>query len=323
MAARSPAAKIQAELAHASARDAFARARARVRAARARRAHARRTLTKWYRTARARLRERAKVYRKNELERVKREIAGWWAELRAEWQRRREQIGALGLRGVERASRVQEHERQRMRELAAHQRRSAQRWAEHRKRETQQESDEEVERNLEAHHPELVPVFREIRGTIKASPRRSRTEAMLEWAEENPDELLARKGKQDDDEIARMVREHQEAELELERARKRSARPPRLKFALGPVETLPGRYSGRTITVESPEGGRAVYQAAWDSTDTNPRPPLVRLEPRHGKDAPPLEVQHMAEQVLWKSLEDKPRKTRPKPARQRAAAVPF
>lgn len=347
MAAVSAATRIQAELAQSSARDAVKRARARLRDAQAKRARARRTLAKWYRSARARLRERVQVYRRTERDRINREIAGWWAALRALWEQRRERISGLGLRGVEKAKRVHEHERQRLHELAGHRRRVAATWAEHRKREAQAESDEEVVRNLEAHHPELVPVFREMARNIKASPKRSRTEAMLEWAEENSDEILARKAKQDDDEIARMIREHQEAERELELAHKaqkmrrataaathRPKRPapeaggdrralPRLKFELGPVETLTGRYSRRTVTVTAPEGGRAVYEATWDTTDTNPRPPLRRLEPAHKKDAPPVEVQRAAETALWQSLEERPRPRKARPARRYAEAVPF
>lgn len=347
--AATAAQRIQAELSQSSARDALRRARARLRTARARRAEARRTLMRWYRSAKARLRERARVYRAAERERINREIAGWWAELRASWQRRREQIHELGGRGVEKAKRVAEHERVRLRELAGHRRRVSAQWAEHKRREQQAESDEEVIRNLEAHHPELVAVFREIRQTIKAGPRRSRTEAMLEWAEENPDEILARRAKHDDDEIARMVREHEEAERELaavEQAPKSRRRPAaatakkrqpsdaelerkaigRLKFELGPVEILTGRYSRRTVTVLAPEGGRAVYEAAWDTTDSNPRPELRRLEPpEKSLHAPPVEVKQAAEKALWDSLRERhqPRKTKPKSARRQAAAVPF
>lgn len=56
------------------------------------------------------------------------------------------------------------------------------------KRERSQEDDDAVRSNLP---PELVPVFDAVRKRIKGSARRSRTEAFLEWAEENPDEILA------------------------------------------------------------------------------------------------------------------------------------
>jgi hypothetical protein len=50
--------------------------------------------------------------------------------------------------------------------------------------ERMQESDEEVEQNLP---PELRPVWRAVKGTIKAGGRRSRLEAFLERVEEDPD----------------------------------------------------------------------------------------------------------------------------------------
>lgn len=50
------------------------------------------------------------------------------------------------------------------------------------------ESDDAVRRNI----PEdLVPVFDKVRTKIKTSPRRSRSEAFLEWAHENPEEIVA------------------------------------------------------------------------------------------------------------------------------------
>jgi hypothetical protein len=55
-------------------------------------------------------------------------------------------------------------------------------------RERKQEDDDAVRNNLPA---DLVPVFNKHRRYVKGSPRRSRTETFLEWAEENPEEVLA------------------------------------------------------------------------------------------------------------------------------------
>jgi hypothetical protein len=55
-------------------------------------------------------------------------------------------------------------------------------------RELAAEDDDAVRSNLPA---ELVPVFDAVRKKIKGNAKRSRTEAFLEWAEENPDEILA------------------------------------------------------------------------------------------------------------------------------------
>jgi hypothetical protein len=55
-------------------------------------------------------------------------------------------------------------------------------------RERSQEDDNAVRNNLPA---EIIPVFDKDRRSFKGSPRRRRTEQFLEWAEENPDEVLA------------------------------------------------------------------------------------------------------------------------------------
>ncbi len=55
-------------------------------------------------------------------------------------------------------------------------------------RERSQEDDDAVRANLP---PELVPVFDKMARKIKGTPKRTRTEAFLDWAEENPDEILS------------------------------------------------------------------------------------------------------------------------------------
>lgn len=69
------------------------------------------------------------------------------------------------------------------------------------------ESDDEVRRNIPA---ELEPVFDRVRRQIKGSARRSRTEAFLEWAEANPDEVLAMQADAAADDAERMWREQME-----------------------------------------------------------------------------------------------------------------
>ncbi|HKY34656.1 MAG TPA: hypothetical protein VJN18_01845 [Polyangiaceae bacterium] len=55
-------------------------------------------------------------------------------------------------------------------------------------RERKQEDDDSVRNNLPR---DLVAVFDKHRRAIKGSARRSRTEEFLQWAEENPDEVIA------------------------------------------------------------------------------------------------------------------------------------
>jgi hypothetical protein len=74
------------------------------------------------------------------------------------------------------------------------------------RRERDAESDDEVRRNLS---PDLASVFNKVRRQIKGSERRSRTEAFLEWAEENPDEIYAMQEQRAAREIDRLVKEYQ------------------------------------------------------------------------------------------------------------------
>lgn len=72
-------------------------------------------------------------------------------------------------------------------------------------KERAEESDDAVRANIP---DDLVPVFNRHRRHIRASPRRTRTEAFLEWAAENPGEVLAEQSAGLDQEIRRMVAEH-------------------------------------------------------------------------------------------------------------------
>lgn len=80
------------------------------------------------------------------------------------------------------------------------------------RRERMQESDDEVRRNLP---PELVPVFERVKGQIKASPRRSRTEAFLHWVHDNQDDAHAIIYANADAELARYIAEQRRLERRL------------------------------------------------------------------------------------------------------------
>jgi len=67
------------------------------------------------------------------------------------------------------------------------------------------ESDDEVRANIPR---ELVAAFDKNRRYIKGTPRKTRTEAFLQWAEENPAEIWALQNEQAEREIRAMVREH-------------------------------------------------------------------------------------------------------------------
>ena len=70
------------------------------------------------------------------------------------------------------------------------------------------ESDDEVRANIPR---ELVAAFDKHRRHIKGTPRKTRTEAFLQWAEENPAEVWALQNEQAEREIREMVREHNRA----------------------------------------------------------------------------------------------------------------
>lgn len=73
------------------------------------------------------------------------------------------------------------------------------------------ESDDAVIFNL-GENRELIGLFKSVRRKIKASPRRSRTEAFLEWVHDHPEELDAYRSKKQleyEKEAKRMYRERE------------------------------------------------------------------------------------------------------------------
>lgn len=79
--------------------------------------------------------------------------------------------------------------------------------------EARAESDDEVRRNVA---PELHPVWRRVKRTIHGSPRRSRTEAFLEWCEANPAEVERIQWEDAERDVERMVAEYNAAGWDVE-----------------------------------------------------------------------------------------------------------
>lgn len=100
------------------------------------------------------------------------------------------------------------------------------------KRERSQEDDDAVRRNLPA---ELVPVFESVRKKIKGSPRKSRTETFLEWAEENPDEIVALQQADADEHLAQLLREQREHGRSMRKTGRYNGTPEELRAALAGV----------------------------------------------------------------------------------------
>ncbi len=80
--------------------------------------------------------------------------------------------------------------------------------------ERRQESDDEVRTNLA---PDMVPVFDAVRKHIKGTPRKSRTEAFLQWAEENPAEVYDLMQHDADKYLAQLLAEEARTTRELRR----------------------------------------------------------------------------------------------------------
>ena len=83
-------------------------------------------------------------------------------------------------------------------------------------RERAQESDDAVRSNLPA---EMVRVFDAVRKHIKGGPRKTRTEAFFEWAEENPDEVWSVLQHQAERDLAALLAEQEQTTKAYKRAR--------------------------------------------------------------------------------------------------------
>ena len=100
------------------------------------------------------------------------------------------------------------------------------------KRERSQEDDDRVRSNLPA---ELVPVFNRVAKRIKGSAKRSRTEAFLEWAEENPDEIIAVQQAEADAALRAMLKEQRERGRVMRKAGRYKQSPEELRELLAAV----------------------------------------------------------------------------------------
>jgi hypothetical protein len=96
--------------------------------------------------------------------------------------------------------------------------------------ERRSESDDEVRSNLPA---DLVALFERVKRGIKASPRMSRTEVFLQYAEEHPDEVLAAI----DDKTDAVIRELEQQEREARRSLRRP--PPRPRYTPEQLAEVP------------------------------------------------------------------------------------
>jgi hypothetical protein len=126
----------------------------------------------------------ARVARREAVHTVRTDCARARVEARLSCQARAEQAKHAGAVVITERQRELDDERGFERKMQRHEKPSRLRATAGERR---AESDDEVRSNL---HPTMVPVFDHVRRHIKGSPRMSRTEAFLHWAEENPDEVI-------------------------------------------------------------------------------------------------------------------------------------
>ena len=93
------------------------------------------------------------------------------------------------------------------------------------------ESDDEVIRNLS---PDMAAVFQHVRRSIKGSPRRTRTEAFLEWAHDNPDEVWTIRQADAEADLQKLIAEEEEHYRSMQSS-KRYRDPEAMAIALANV----------------------------------------------------------------------------------------
>ncbi len=177
------------------------------------------------RATRARVGAEAKAYRARERERINAEVREMRDKAKRACNARRARIRAMVKDEAKRERQLHDAEARRARELAGVERKRVTmlRKAETRRkaRERAQESDAAVLANID---PELAPLWHKVKRQIRGGPHRSRTEAFLEWVEENPDEVWAMREAEAAKAMEKLHRERERLERAKERELRRATR---------------------------------------------------------------------------------------------------
>jgi hypothetical protein len=193
------------------------------------------------RHARLMARDAAKVIRARHRAAARLEVEALRKADREACEARKRQAQQKAASGVERAgiALASELQREKLERIWEKKPKMSRAGAARRRVELQQESDSEVEHNIPH---ELVPVWREVKRNIKATPRRTRTESFVEWANEHQArvrEILDRSVEASIDQLIA-------AELEQRRELQRGAR------ALGKLSDAELRRRHRNVSQELP-----------------------------------------------------------------------
>lgn len=162
---------------------------------------------------RARLvnRERAREIRARYRREANEEIERLRSEARKKCESRKLKARAKGDDSIARAMRNLKEERDLQRTERIWSGRTTKKTAGPKKKKTtaaelRAESDDRVRGNIPA---ELVPVFNKVKAKIKESPRRTRTEAFLQWAHDHPGRAQEILDAQIEKDVAQLVKEEQ------------------------------------------------------------------------------------------------------------------
>jgi hypothetical protein len=180
-----------------------------------RRRHVLRLVAAHCRKARLSLAEKIKAHRAEVRLRLNAEVEAWRKEERARCGARRLAVGAgaASVAGKKReALRLERREQDILRR--AERRRETLERKTHRKAEARRESDDEVRGNV---GPELAPIFDAVRSRIRGGPGRSRTEAFLQWVEENEGEVWAIRERESQGKVRALLAEERRAHAALKK----------------------------------------------------------------------------------------------------------
>ena len=167
--------------------------------------------------ARARITEKWQAERRRVLSEIREAADRERVQARTVCERKKERV-RRGAKQVElSASDRLREERRLQREIAEAYRKASRKLRLAKTTERRSESDDEVRRNI----PEdLVPVFNKVKRQISGTPRKSRTEAFLQWVEENTAEVMAMEQDRADREIVRLIREEQKLARAMQSGRR-------------------------------------------------------------------------------------------------------
>ncbi len=189
--------------------------REKIRAASARRQSAVRAIVERCRIERRKQTDAAKRTR----EQLRAEIEEQRGKARARCRACKAEARAAGLPDIELAEKEYRAERALQQEL-----RHIEGWMRKRDKgtrtalERRQESDDEVRNAIPE---EWVPLWEQVKRSIKATPNRSRLEAFTEYVEANPSDVLSVSQENADREIAKLIREERRLSRTMKKARPR------------------------------------------------------------------------------------------------------